>query len=126
VAHQQHEPTHAVEWFRTSLALFQALDDRQGIAACLAGLAATRRTARQTAHAARLLGAADAIQAAGGPYPADRADYDRILAVVRIQLDAATFAAAWAEGQAMTQEQAISYALEDSDGARGLKANYDS
>jgi hypothetical protein len=32
--------------------------------------------------------------------------------IVREQLDEAAFAAAWAEGQAMTLEQAIAYALE--------------
>jgi serine/threonine protein kinase len=37
---------------------------------------------------------------------------DRILAVVRAQLDEATFSTAWAEGNAMTLEQAITCALE--------------
>ena len=37
------------------------------------------------------------------------------LARVRAQLDEAAFAAAWAEGQAMTIEQAIEYALNSND-----------
>ena len=40
-----------------------------------------------------------------------RVDYERDVATVRAQLDAATFAAAWAEGAAMTLEQAIAAAL---------------
>jgi predicted neutral ceramidase superfamily lipid hydrolase len=44
--------------------------------------------------------------------PADRREYDRILAAVRAQLDEATFNAAWAEGRKMTLEQAIEYVLE--------------
>jgi tetratricopeptide (TPR) repeat protein len=115
IASHQHEPAHAVNWFRRSLTLFQALEDRQGIAACLVRLAATWHTAGQLTHAARLLGAADVIQAAGGPDQVDRADYDRILAVVRAQLDDATFTASWDEGQTMTLEQAIADALEDND-----------
>jgi hypothetical protein len=45
--------------------------------------------------------------------PADLIEYDRNLAAVRSQLDEATFAQAWAEGQAMTLEQAMAYALKD-------------
>jgi hypothetical protein len=41
----------------------------------------------------------------------DRADYDRDFAAVRAQLDEATFAAAWAAGQAMPLKQAIAEAL---------------
>jgi hypothetical protein len=38
--------------------------------------------------------------------------YERAVAIVRAQLDEATFAAAWAAGRTMTLEQAIAYALE--------------
>ena len=41
-----------------------------------------------------------------------RVDYQRELDTVRAQFDDRTFAAAWAEGRAMTREQAIAYALE--------------
>jgi hypothetical protein len=47
--------------------------------------------------------------------PLDRAEYDCAIAAACIQLDDATFAAAWAAGRAMTLEQAIAYALESSD-----------
>jgi predicted neutral ceramidase superfamily lipid hydrolase len=45
--------------------------------------------------------------------PVDRADYTRIVASVRAALDEGAFAAAWAEGQAMSLEDAVAYALED-------------
>ncbi len=49
----------------------------------------------------------------GAPLPpVDRRRYDVAIADIRAQLDEPTFAAAWAEGQAMTLEQAIAYALE--------------
>jgi hypothetical protein len=38
---------------------------------------------------------------------------DRIIAAVRTQLDEASFQAAWAEGRAMTLEQAVGEALVD-------------
>jgi hypothetical protein len=44
--------------------------------------------------------------------PIDRIEYDRNLAAVRAELDAATFAAAWAAGRALTMEQAVTYALQ--------------
>ena len=42
---------------------------------------------------------------------------ERSLTAVRSHLHEATFVAAWAEGQAMTLEQAIAYALEETPGA---------
>jgi len=113
VAYHQHELAYAANWFRTSLALFQAQDDRQGVASCLAGLAATMHTEGWSALAVRLLAATHALLAAGEPrvVPVDSTEYGRTLVIVRAQLDGATFAAAWAEGQAMRLEQAITEAL---------------
>ena len=42
----------------------------------------------------------------------EQADQERVLSEVRAQLGEAAFAAAWEEGQAMTLEQAVEYALE--------------
>ena len=65
-------------------------------------------------RAARLFAAAAGLLAAtGAPLaPADRADYDRAIAALRSQLDEAARQAAWQDGQAMSLEQAIVYALE--------------
>ncbi|MBI3536834.1 MAG: hypothetical protein HY070_04655 [Chloroflexi bacterium] len=43
----------------------------------------------------------------------DRVDYEYIVASLRAQLDEVAFVKAWAEGRAMTMEQAIEYALEN-------------
>jgi hypothetical protein len=66
-------------------------------------------------RAARLLGAAggQATPFSAPTDPASRADYERTLAAVRAGLSEEGFAAAWAEGQAMTLEQAVAYASED-------------
>jgi hypothetical protein len=63
--------------------------------------------------AARLFGASEALrEALGTPLPGSyRANYERNLSSMRKQLDEASVAAAWAEGRAMTMEQAIAYAL---------------
>ena len=62
----------------------------------------------------RLLAAADTWRRVRGvPRPdADREVCDRAIASARAQLDAATVEAAWAEGAAMTLEQAIAHAHE--------------
>jgi predicted ATPase len=65
------------------------------------------------ARAARLLGAAEALRRRmGTPLPADeRAAHERDLARARARLGEASFAEAWAEGQGLTPEQAVAYAL---------------
>ena len=46
-------------------------------------------------------------------WPAERHEWERYVPATRAQLDEATFTAAWAEGQAMSLEQAVAYALEE-------------
>ena len=67
----------------------------------------------QPERAARLLGAAEVLQGSidySLPLP-DQTDYQDVVTNTRAALGDATFAAAWAEGRAMTLEQAIEYAL---------------
>ena len=45
--------------------------------------------------------------------PAERADYEPVVATVRADLAQPAFEAAWAAGQAMSPEEAVAYALED-------------
>ncbi len=63
--------------------------------------------------AARLSGAAEALrEALGTPVPpVNRAEYERNVRAMRAQIDEKAFAAAWAEGRAMTLQQATAYAL---------------
>jgi hypothetical protein len=67
-------------------------------------------------RAARLLGAADALLEASGIANAPtvhRVEIERNVAALRARLDETAFAAAWAEGRAMSLEQASAYALEE-------------
>jgi hypothetical protein len=86
------------------------------LAFALVGLAGSLAMLGQGERAARLYGAAEALQARTGatlPNQAARALHERQVAALRAQLDPATFAAAWAEGRAMTLDEAIAYALEE-------------
>jgi tetratricopeptide (TPR) repeat protein len=66
---------------------------------------------------ARLFGAAEALrEELGTPVPPpDRAEYERAVAAARAALGDEAFAAAWAEGRAMSWQQAIAYALGEED-----------
>jgi hypothetical protein len=83
----------------------------------LAGVSGVLAARGRAKDAARLAGAAQA-QFLAIPRrldPVDRGDWERIQAEARAQLDEASFASAWAEGQAMSTEQAIAYALEETE-----------
>jgi predicted ATPase/class 3 adenylate cyclase len=112
IALAQHDTAGALIQFAESLKLFQELGNKIGVAWCLAGIAGVASATGQPQRAARLWGAAQAINrtVGGRPAPGTRASYDQTAA--RAQLDAESFAAAWTEGQAMTQEAAIACALE--------------
>jgi hypothetical protein len=82
------------------------------IAYTLSGLAGLielpNRAAQILGIAARLLTTAPGRR----EFVAEHAHYDRIVASVRAQLDEATFAAAWREGQAMSIEETIADAFD--------------
>ncbi len=127
LAQHQGEYRQAAALFEESLTLFLELGNKIGVAECLEGLASVAAAERQPGggrhaakggraeRAAQLFGAAEALrEVASTPLPPyQRADYNRNIAAVRAQLDEAAFAAAWAEGRAMTMEQVVVYALEE-------------
>ena len=68
-------------------------------------------------RAAWLLGVAEAMREAADAAMAafERPEYDEAVSELRAQLDEATLMNAWAEGRAMTLEQAIAYALREAE-----------
>jgi tetratricopeptide (TPR) repeat protein len=110
-----HEGDHvrARALFEEVSAIFRQLERGDCLVDALAGFAGVAGVAGKHEQAARLFGAVEAAREALGWTMgiADRAEYDRIIASVRAQLDEATFNAAWEEGRKMTLEQAIEYAL---------------
>jgi predicted ATPase len=91
--------------------------DKTDVAYCLEGLAAVAASEDSLVWAARLWGAAEAlletIEVTAVPYVSDRSLYQEQVAAARARLDEQTWVEAWAEGRAMTFEQAVAYALKD-------------
>jgi tetratricopeptide (TPR) repeat protein len=95
---------------RQALAINRTDPDRSDSARCLAVLADIARRQGKLERVARLLGAVQPLRGVGEA-PWEPAEYERLAAAARDRLSDAAFAAAWDEGQAMTLDQAIAYAL---------------
>ena len=95
--------------------IMRELGDRLG--AAYFALALGKLSALRGSHVrtARLWGAAEALREQIGislsEFDRANSDYERDLALVRSALEEATFEAAWAEGRAMSFEQAVGYLL---------------
>jgi tetratricopeptide (TPR) repeat protein len=113
--HAQGDNGKARACFGQSLSIGREAWDKPRIARNMEGLAAVAVAQRHCERAARLFGAAEGLRAAiGAPLPpADRAEHDRSVAATRIALGKEAFAAAWAEGRAMSLAQACDYALQE-------------
>ncbi len=112
VALRRGELSRAKALFRESLNLSRDVGVKRGIALCLAGLAGVAVTEGDALAAARLLGAAEALLESTGHTlnPADRAEYDRHVALVRDRLSSDAMAAAWHEGRLGKLERMIAEA----------------
>ena len=112
--------------FDEHLCLWREIGNQAGVARSLMGFAALALASSQTRPSSTgdevrlqqarrgtvLLAASDAQAKARGVrlLPWDQAEFDHWLAIAHAQLDAAAFEAAWAEGTAMTLEQAVALA----------------
>ena len=115
MSHEQGNHDQARVLLQESLALVREQEDKLGVAHILAGLAASAAATGDLERAVRLAGATDTLlQAIGAVLAAvERGFCDTAVNTARDQLDATMFDALWAEGQAMTLEHAIEYALEE-------------
>ncbi|HLF74427.1 MAG TPA: tetratricopeptide repeat protein, partial [Anaerolineales bacterium] len=109
VAQHRGDYARALALFKEGLDIQYALYNQAGIAECLMGIAAVLSVRGQAEQAAQLCGAAEALRERVGAslWPANRIEYDRILGRLHSLLSEGAFAAAWAEGRAMSIEQAI-------------------
>jgi predicted ATPase/DNA-binding SARP family transcriptional activator len=111
------EYARCVALYREIMPHRQSRDDRWGIAQTLVAYAGLAGQQRQWERAVRLLGAAEGVAQAQGlslsVTAASPALCQRTMDHARAALGEATFAAAWAAGQAMSLEEAVAYALED-------------
>lgn len=123
LALRRNDLEEAAGLLEESVTLRHEMGDQGGIAWCLEKLAeialirgqrgpASRRV-EDLQRAARLFGAAATLRAPIGSVIdlVDAPEHERQLAVVREQLGVTPFEMTWSEGQAMTLEQAIEYAL---------------
>ncbi|MEO8289286.1 MAG: tetratricopeptide repeat protein [Chloroflexota bacterium] len=112
--HEGHEQL-AKELFKRSLRLHHGLREMFCIAECLYGLGGVASAEIQTARAVRLLAAADVLFHSTGyqQNSIDRQGNDYEVSKVRGMLDQLTFERLWTEGQTMSMEQAVAYALDE-------------
>ncbi|MDQ6644444.1 MAG: hypothetical protein M3Y76_08345, partial [Chloroflexota bacterium] len=99
--------------YRQGLSLWQDMQQgEQGISIvkALAGLAEVAAAQGKAERAGRLFWAAAHLLPSDSLY---REDVNGRVTAARVNLDAATFEAGWSAGQAMTQEQAMTDALQD-------------
>jgi predicted ATPase len=111
VARSRGEYAAARAHYAEAVAIWQAAGQRYGIRLSLDGLASLAAAQALLEQAARLFAAAEELHASFQLAPGDRAEHDRDLAAAHAALSETVFAAAWAEGRAMTIEQAIAEAL---------------
>jgi len=99
--------------YQEGLALYQRMDEKAGVATCLEGVAGLAWAEGQPGRAALLYGAAAGLRTAiGAPIPSiDRTAHDHTVTALREALGDDACAAAWAAGQALSLEQAITTAL---------------
>jgi predicted ATPase/Tfp pilus assembly protein PilF len=99
---------------RDSMRFWQAQGNKRSITRCLECLAQVAWAQGELVRMARLFGAAEAMREAipFALHPGNRSEYDGITAA-RAALGEEAFAAAWAEGRALSLEAAIALALEE-------------
>jgi hypothetical protein len=116
VAYQKGDYEQARDLFAASMKQMIEMGARQHAMSGLTGLAGTLGKLGEPEKGARILGAKDALLAGMGfdHQPPDLTEVAKYEVDIKSQLDKATFDAAYARGQAMTLEQAMAYALDES------------
>jgi tetratricopeptide (TPR) repeat protein len=98
-----------------ALSAAKEMNYRQPIAYLLEEFAALGAAQGQASHSATLFGAAEALRETIQVvlFPVERVEVDKNIAAARAQLSEDEFNKAWAEGKAMTMEDAIKYTMEE-------------
>ena len=95
--------------YQEALTILQEMGSQEFLAACLEGLAALEAAQGAPSLAARLWGTAEVLREVMGTpmHPVYRANYEQVRAQARAALSKQAFRTAWAEGRAMTPQQAL-------------------
>jgi predicted ATPase/Tfp pilus assembly protein PilF len=117
VAEYDGDYSAARDLYEQSLSISRELGDGERIPESLEGLARVAAAERQAQRALRLVGAADKLRRdVGTPLSAGEQELlARRLEPARLTLTEEERQATWAEGQSMSAEQAVAYALESVD-----------
>ena len=123
VALQEGDTGRAWMLLVESLEGFLEAESRVGVIDSLGDMGAVVGARGESLRAARLWGAADALrEVAGYTLTVGEAGmYEPYMSAARSELGETAFRAAWEEGRAMTQEQAIALALENEENEANLK-----
>jgi len=111
--HQNGDEQQGKMLYKQGLHLWQDMqrvDNGLGIVKGLAGLAEVAAAQRQAERAGRLFGVADRLLPSASLY---RDDLTKRVVEARMHSDATAFTVGWTAGQTMTEEQAVTDALQD-------------
>jgi tetratricopeptide (TPR) repeat protein len=113
VARDEGKYDEARSHFLESLALLKGVGDKRFTAECLEGLAGTLALLGQEVKAVMLLGAAERLRNLIGalPKPSERQRYERYFSAVRTLFEQPAWDVAWSEGQFMSMDEVIDFAL---------------
>ena len=104
----QRDIPRAAECYQEGLSVAQEIGDERFVGYHLIGLANTAIAEGHFKRAARLFAVAETIfDPRAGMMPVEHADYERAVEITRSKLEKEAFATAWAEGRAMTPDQAL-------------------
>jgi predicted ATPase len=114
LALEQGDPARARQWLEEGLALSQTLGGHVNTVDVIEGLAGVLAAQGQAEQAAWLLGAAEAFREARQVRMrlSCRRYYQHVVQAVRTRLDEHALRSAWADGQALTLEQASALTLD--------------
>jgi ATP/maltotriose-dependent transcriptional regulator MalT len=114
-AYKGDDHEEAAGFLEEGFELIREVGDWEWVAYALDSFAVLAGAKGQGERAARLWGAAEALRKSIGAalHATDRPDYDRSVAAVRSQLGEETWEAAFAQGMAMSAEEAAEYALSE-------------
>jgi hypothetical protein len=117
VARQRGDYVEALALYRETLPDWQKIGHRGAVAHQLECMAFIAKAQERGERAVKLMGAAEALRQASSSQrtPQERLEYERELAGLRAGMDEKTFDLLWAEGQSMSMDQAIEYAMGDQD-----------
>jgi len=116
VSLRKGEQGKAKNLFVEALHLSNEYGNKNMMIYCISGLASFLGSTEKPEQATRLFSAVEILgEGSGKLEPADQKDYDYFVNVVREQLDQSEFEKSWNKGRTMTMDEAMEYALEQTD-----------